>query len=102
MIGFHVDLFSNGRVFYEYLRIVQNEEGIAYMASPLGREPTPFVLVSLEGHKVVFENPEHDWPQRLTYWLEDATLYARAEGLSEDSRKAQWAWPRRYGPSTLN
>ncbi len=34
MIGFHIDLFDSGHVFYEYQRIVKGEEGIAYLGKP--------------------------------------------------------------------
>ena len=102
MIGFHLDVGSGGREFYEYLRIVAGEDGIAYMASPLGREPTPFKLISIDGERAVFENPDHDWPQRLTYWREGDALHAQAEGLSTESRKAQWVWPRRWGPASAD
>lgn len=29
--------------------------------------PIPFKLVSAKGNQYVFENPEHDFPQRITY-----------------------------------
>jgi hypothetical protein len=30
-------------------------------------KPVPFRMVSYEGHVVVFENPDHDFPQRIVY-----------------------------------
>jgi hypothetical protein len=98
MVGFHIDLFAEDRVFYEYLRIVKSDEGIVYLASPLGQDPTPFALVSVEGQRATFENPEHDWPQRITYYLEENVLHAIAAGLAAESRSAHWVWQRRYGP----
>lgn len=43
--------------------------------------PVAFRLVKLEGRSAVFENPQHDFPQRITYELrEDDTLLAAIEG----------------------
>lgn len=46
---------------------------------------------------VLFENPKHDWPQRILYWREgEDTLAARAEGdQNGTSRAAEWRWTRR-------
>jgi len=45
------------------------------------RYPVPFRLVALEGRSAVFENPEHDFPQRISYELRgDGTLLAAIEG----------------------
>ena len=99
MIGFHVDALDGGRVFYEYLRIVADNEVVTYFASPMGGDSTPFVFVHSEEERAVFENPAHDWPQRLTYWREADRLHARAEGLDSTSRRAEWVWQRRASPS---
>ncbi len=56
-------------VGFEYLRIVERENSLVYIAQPGGRTPTEFTLVSLEGKRAVFENPRHDFPQRITYEL---------------------------------
>ena len=44
----------------------------------------------LDDQRVVFENPEHDWPQRLSYEIHQEKLHLRAEGLETGSRVAQW------------
>lgn len=99
MMGFHVDVFQNGKVFYEYLRIVADGDAVHYMASPMGGEATAFRLVDAGDQRAVFENPDHDWPQRLTYWRANDHLHARAEGLDPSSRKAEWVWKLSEGPS---
>lgn len=69
-------------IFFEYLRISQEKDGsIVYHAMPMGRgAPTPFTLTSLEGTKVVFENPQHDDPKVITYTLDGDRLTAVTEG----------------------
>ena len=56
-------------VAFEYLRIVEREGGLVYIAQPGGRPPTEFVLTKLEKTLAVFENPRHDSPQRIVYEL---------------------------------
>jgi hypothetical protein len=96
MLGVHRDVFPSGRAFFEFLRIEAGDDGVIYWASPRGRQATPFRLIESAPGRVAFENPEHDWPQRILYWLEDKdTLAARAEGeQGGKSRAAEWRWSR--------
>ncbi len=54
---------------FEYLRIVERDGGLIYVAQPGGRMPTEFVLTELGKTRAVFENPRHDFPQRIVYEL---------------------------------
>lgn len=110
MLGLHRDVRPGGRAFFEFLRIEEQggdggDGGIVYLASPSGRSPaTPFRLVRLDDHEVTFENPEHDFPQRVIYRLERAadggeTLVARVEGTVDgEERHQEWRW-RRAAPA---
>jgi hypothetical protein len=66
----------NKMTAFEYLRIVEKDGGLVYIAQPGGRSPTEFVLTDLTKTRAVFENPRHDSPQRITYELTDAGLAA--------------------------
>lgn len=94
MIGLHRDTFSSGRTFFEYLRIEQTENGISYSASPGGKAPTEFRFKELAENRVIFENPDHDFPQRIIYRLEkDTVLVARIEGeVGNELRSSEWRW----------
>ena len=95
MIGIHRDSFQSGKVFFEYLRIEQKGDSIVYFASPKGRTPTEFKLTYLNKNKVVFENPNHDFPQRIIYSLKTDTLIARIEGeVKGDFKFSEWRWIR--------
>ena len=60
----------NGKmVAFEYLRIVEREGGLIYIAQPGGKTPTEFVLSELGSNRAVFENPRHDYPKRIVYEL---------------------------------
>jgi len=96
MLGIHRDVSPSRRTFFEYLRIEKTPEGIVYWASPRGRTATPFRLTENEEGKAVFENPEHDYPQRIIYSRgPDGTLRARIEGTENGRfRASEWHWQR--------
>lgn len=59
-----------GRMFaFEYLRIVEREGSLVYIAQPNGAAPTEFVLTELSATRAVFDNPRHDYPKRIVYEL---------------------------------
>jgi hypothetical protein len=53
--------------FFEFLRIGHRAGSISYVAMPGGAPPTTFRLVKVEDGLMVFENEEHDHPQRIRY-----------------------------------
>lgn len=93
MLGLHRDVPSTGKAGFEFLRIAETPEGIVYYASPGGRPATPFPLKEAAGQHAVFENAEHDFPQRIIYWREETVLHARVEGILDGKAAAEeWAW----------
>jgi hypothetical protein len=52
---------------YEYTRIVEADGSLVYMAEPSGQEKATFPLKSLTPDMAVFEDPTHDFPQRVIY-----------------------------------
>ena len=96
MLGLHRDVVKARTVSFEFLRIEATAQGETYWASPGGRPATPFRLVEVKDKRVVFENPEHDFPQRIIYWLsDDGALHAKIEGTQGGkSSSAEWTWRR--------
>ena len=94
MLGLHRDIVGERTVMFEYLRIEATLDAITYWASPKGRPATPFRLKESRENHVVFENPEHDFPQRIIYWLDkDGSLHARIEGLQGGKAASEeWTW----------
>jgi len=81
MLGLHSDVRGGRLVAWEFLRIGTTAEGTFYYASPRSAPPTAFRLVERSQRRVVFENREHDFPQRILYWLDaEGALHARIEG----------------------
>jgi hypothetical protein len=56
---------------FEYLRVVERDGGLVYIAQPGGAAPTEFVLSEIAGKRAVFDNPRHDYPRRIVYELGD-------------------------------
>jgi hypothetical protein len=93
MPGLNRSISADGsKVGFEFLRITEADGVITYHASPGGRCPaTPFVLVSVSASAAVFENAEHDFPQRILYRREGDRLTAAIEG-TVDGRERSREW----------
>jgi hypothetical protein len=66
---------------FEFLRIVERDDGLVYIAQPNGRPPTEFVLTVMTADSVTFENPAHDFPKMIRYTRRaDGSLEARVSG----------------------
>ena len=84
-------------VAHEFVQIRPLPDGdIAYIALPSGQTETAFKLVSVEGRQAVFENPDHDFPQRIAYRLEDGgRLAAWIEGpMNGETRRVDFPMTR--------
>lgn len=81
---------TNGKTIeFEFIRIVQEENGdIFFVANPSGQKETRFRLVTLTGSEARFENPDHDFPQRIIYRRNGETLTGRIEGVSKGKERA--------------
>lgn len=83
-------------VAFEFLRIEARGDDVFYVAAPQGAPPTDFRLVTAEGTRAVFENPAHDFPQRIEYRRDGEDLVARISALDESAARAsEWRWTRR-------
>ncbi len=97
LLGVHADVKEGKLVSWEFLRIDTTSDGTFYFASPRSAPPTPFRLVERGDKRVVFENKQHDFPQRILYWLDaQGSLHARIEGPRGDKTAAmEWTWTRK-------
>ena len=89
-----IDVASGRMMFFEYLQITNDQHGIVYLASPSGHQPpTPFRLIESASNRAVFENLQHDFPQRIIYWREGQLLHARIEGPRHgQTASEEWTW----------
>ena len=73
----------------EHLRIESLGDDVFYIAKPRENPfPTPFKLIESDGMRFVFENPDHDFPQRILYTGDGGDgLAVRIEGLAEGGER---------------
>ena len=83
MIGAGRTIRNGKAVDHEFLRIVEETAGVFYVAKPTAnKEETKFKLTKASAGELVFENPAHDFPQRIIYKLNGNRLNARTEGIA--------------------
>ena len=58
-----------------------------------GRPPIPFAETARTATSMTFENPNHDYPQRIRYWREGELLKAEISML-DGSRANGWSFTR--------
>ncbi len=87
---------SGGATEFEFLRIVERDGKLVYVASPAGKPPTDFIAITVAPGKVVFENKAHDFPTRVIYTQESPdVVVARIEGqIGGAERSMEWRFLR--------
>jgi hypothetical protein len=82
MLGVSRTIEQGKTVAFEFMEIRHLPDGkLAFVAHPSGQDTTVFTALRVSDSEVVFENPEHDFPQRVAYAKDGASkLRARIEG----------------------
>jgi len=90
LFGINRTVRDSRTVAFETMQIVETGEGrIEFVANPSGQAGARFALVQIGDQEVVFENREHDFPQRILYRLTaDGNMEARIEGEQEGRTQA--------------
>jgi len=91
MLGLNRSVSAAGARF-EFLRIVEEDGTLAYLASPQGAAPTRFALDALGEDWVRFANPAHDFPTQIGYRHEGGTVLHACVG--DGTRESCWRWER--------
>jgi len=97
MFGVGRTVKSGKTVEYEFMRILEAPDGkLVYVALPSGQKEAAFTQLRLSDTEVVFENPGHDFPQRIIYRLEGGIrLLASIEGMQKATlRKVEFPMKR--------
>ncbi len=82
LIGKSFDVENGEKEVSEILYIKKFGKQWAYVAVPAGQNITLFALVESLPKKFIFENKEHDYPQRIIYeFSSDDKLTATIEGM---------------------
>jgi hypothetical protein len=70
-------------VEHEFILLTERDGRLAYQAHPSGQPGATFLSRPMSGREVVFENPAHDFPQRVGYRSTGpGQLLAWVEGIS--------------------
>ena len=87
-VGLARTLSGGKTASFEYTRIVSGEGGLRFIAQPGGVPPTAFAAIpgSTAAQQIAFENPKHDFPQRVSYWREGEALLAEISGPGADGK----------------
>lgn len=89
---------SRGRMSaFEFLRIVERDGSLTYVAQPGGAPPTEFVLTEVGASRAVFENPRHDSPQRIAYELSAEGGLSASIGYSKGGKPQRFEFKREGG-----
>jgi Domain of unknown function (DUF6265) len=87
MLAVSRTLKGDRMVAFEFLRIIERDGGLVYVAQPNGRPPTEFTLTAITADSATFENPIHDFPKLIRYTRRaDGSLEAR---VSDGGNKAE-------------
>jgi hypothetical protein len=99
--GFSIMVTPKGdTVFIEDIKLTGNAEGLCYMPTVSNQnkgEEVRFKEKTATGDEIVFENPAHDFPQRIIYRkLSDSTIVASIEGEQNGKmRKEEFSYKRK-------
>ena len=89
MLGVSRTVRGPKMVAFEFLRIIERNGGLVYIAQPNGRAPaTEFIMTAIDAQGVTFENPAHDFPKVIRYAKRgdgglDATISGAAGSKSQ-------------------
>lgn len=83
MLGMSRTTRGDTLVEWEQVRIVVEGDTIFYHAQPSGQPAARFRLTGISAGSLTFENPAHDFPQRILYRaIGRDSLVARIEGTA--------------------
>lgn len=72
---------------FEFMRIVSDGESANFHVQPNGAPPTVFAMTEQGEGRIRFENPAHDFPNRIEYRREGAALHAWIAGPGRDGKE---------------
>jgi hypothetical protein len=89
MLGMSRTVRGDSLLEYE-LVLLRDEEGLlVYEAHPSGQSPARFPATAISDTLLLFEDPQHDFPQRIAYRRASAdSLVARVSGTIDGKERA--------------
>jgi hypothetical protein len=95
MLGMGRTVRDGKLVEYESVMLREQDGKLAYEAHPSGQPSAVFMSSTIEESTVIFENPAHDFPQRVGYKRDGDSLLAWIEGaVNGKSRRVEFPYRR--------
>jgi uncharacterized protein DUF6265 len=96
MLGVGRTVRGERLIEYEFVLLQERDGRLAYEAHPSGQPSAVFTSSTVGDAMVVFENPEHDFPQRVGYRKEGAdAVVAWVEGTEKGKpRRLEFSYHR--------
>ncbi len=96
VLGMNRTLRNGSLVGYELVVITADSGSLVFQAHPSGQPSALFTQLELNDTSVVFENPEHDFPQRIGYSQRGSdSLYAWIWGVADgEARRIDFRYQR--------
>ena len=80
---------------FEYMRVAKGANGFSFFGSPQGAPAVEFPAVERTASSATFENPAHDFPQRVRYERRGDVLTGRIEGtIGGETQSMEWRFER--------
>ena len=80
MLGTGRTVSAGRAVDFEFMQIREEKGRLVFIAKPSGQPEAAFPAVKTGPREAIFENPSHDFPQRVMYRLDGESLIGRIEG----------------------
>jgi hypothetical protein len=92
---------ESGAVTFEYMRIAPGTNGrLSFFGSPGGAPAVEFPSKRIGEQQALFENPAHDFPQRVEYSRAGDELIGRIEGtIDGKTERIEWRYRAAAFPS---
>lgn len=92
MYGKGSTITPDGDTLFKEVLSIELVEGVPYYIAKVPENPAPvlFKLVEADQTHCIFENLEHDFPQRISYTLETkSTMFVKLEGMKDGLPKTE-------------
>ncbi|WP_297332935.1 DUF6265 family protein [Flavobacterium sp.] len=84
---------ENDTVFFEHIRIEERKGELFYIVTVPDQnegQAVPFKMTTINDSLIVFENPEHDYPQKIAYRKVNAdSLVAEISGMPQGINQSE-------------
>lgn len=76
--------------FYEYDEIKVTENALQLTPMPFGMRGVSFKVAEYSDKRVVFENKQHDFPERITYSINDKGQFVSIVEGTQNGKPTRW------------